>query len=90
MSLAPSERRVLAEIEQSLSTVDPKLAARMATFARLAQDDTIARWRSLSPWRLRLRRVVLIAIALAIVGLFIFAVLHAGASATATHPSGVR
>jgi hypothetical protein len=90
MSLAPSERQVLAEIEQSLSTVDPKLAARMATFARLAQGDTIARWRSLSPWRLRCRRIVLVAIALAIVGLFIFAVLHAGAGAAATSNPGVR
>jgi hypothetical protein len=90
MSLAPSERQVLAEIEQSLSTVDPRLAARMATFARLAQDDTIARWKSLSPWRLRLRRIVMVAIALAIVGLFIFAILHAGADASATTAPGVR
>jgi Protein of unknown function (DUF3040) len=90
MSLAPSERQALAEIEQSLSTVDPKLAARMATFARLAQGDSIARWKSLSPWRLWLRRIAIVAIALVIVGLFIFAVLHAGASASATNTPGVR
>lgn len=78
MSLAPSEKQALAEIEQSLSAAAPKLAARMATFAALAPGDTIARWKSLSPWRLRLRRIVMAAIALAIAGLFIFAMIRSG------------
>jgi hypothetical protein len=78
MSLAPGERQALAEIEQSLSAGDPELAARMATFATLAPGDTIARLKLLSKRRLRLRRIIMVGIALAIIGLFVFAILHSG------------
>jgi len=81
MSLAPSEWQALAEIEQTLSAVEPKLAAKMATFASLAEGDTIARWKSLSPWRSRLRYTVMAMIGLVIVALFVFAVARSGAHA---------
>jgi hypothetical protein len=78
MSLAPSDRQALAEIEQSLAAGDPKLAAKMATFAALPPGDTIARWKLLSPWRLRLRRTAMAVIALAIIGIFVFAMIRSG------------
>jgi hypothetical protein len=57
MSLAPGERRALAKIEESLSRTDRKLAAKLATFNVLASRRRL-RWRWLSPWRLRLRRII--------------------------------
>ena len=76
MSLAPGEWRALIEIEESLSVSEPKLAAKTAAFATLTADGRIPRWKWLSPWRSRLKRIVKLAIASALLGLFIFAALH--------------
>jgi hypothetical protein len=40
MSLAPSERRPLAGIQDALRTSDPRLAATMATFTALTARRT--------------------------------------------------
>lgn len=81
MSLAPDERRALAEIEESLYASEPELAAKMATFAALTSGEKVPRWKWLSPWRLRLKRIIKLAIALALLGLLIVAAMHTGSGA---------
>jgi hypothetical protein len=71
MSLAPSEREALARIESSLRSSDPRLAARMATFTALASRRRIPRWKCLSPWRLRIRRLIPLAVATAVAALVV-------------------
>ncbi len=65
MSLAPREQRALAAIEHALRVSDPRLAARLATFTALTSRGTVPRWKWLSPWRLRLRRLIPLTIPLA-------------------------
>jgi hypothetical protein len=55
MSLAPGERRGLATIEGSLRSTDHKLA----TCNVLASHGRTPWWKWPSPWRLRLRRIML-------------------------------
>ena len=71
MSLAPSERQALATIENSLRRTDPRLAAVMTVFTILATRRKIPRWKCLSPWRLRIRRLIPVAIAMAVGGLVV-------------------
>jgi hypothetical protein len=73
MSLAPSERRALARIEESLRTTDRKLAGKLATFNALASRHGRLRWKWLSPWRLRLRRIIPMIVALAAMGIIVLA-----------------
>jgi Protein of unknown function (DUF3040) len=69
MSLAPREQRALARIEHALRISDPRLAARLATFTALTSRGRVPRWKWLSPWRLRLRRLVPLALPAAAVTL---------------------
>lgn len=69
MSLAPREQRALARIEHALRVSDPRLAARLATFTALTSGGTVPRWKWLSPWRLRLRRLIPLALPAAAVTL---------------------
>lgn len=69
MSLAPREQRSLARIEHALRISDPRLAARLATFTALTSRGTVPRWKWLSPWRLRLRRLIPLALSPAAVAL---------------------
>lgn len=71
MSLAPSEQRALARIEESLRTSDPRLAAMMAAFSHLADRRRIVRSAWLSPRQLRLRRLIVMATALGAIGLIV-------------------
>ena len=105
MSLAPSERQALATIEDSLRRTDPRLAAKLATFNVLVTRRRFRRWKSLSPWRLHVRPVIKMAVALAALGLLILIVTvfshpgprrgsRGGCSATVVHvtcsPAGGR
>lgn len=69
MSLAPSEQQALARIEQALRLSDPWLEARMATFAVLTSRRRIRRWTCVSPWRLRLKRIAGVTMAVVAAGL---------------------
>jgi hypothetical protein len=67
MSLAPSERRALARIENSLSSSDPGLATMLATFTLPTFDGGTPRWKCL------LRRIVRIPIPFILAGLVLAA-----------------
>ncbi len=69
MSLAPREQRALARIEHALRISDPRLVARLATFTALTSRGTVPRWKWLSPWRLRLQRLIPLALPAAAVAL---------------------
>jgi hypothetical protein len=87
MSLAPSERRALARIEDSLRSTDHKLAAKVATFNVLASRGRVPRWKWLSPWRLRLKRIIPITVAVAALGVLILTAIvfsHSGQSRDAS------
>jgi hypothetical protein len=47
MSLSPPDQRILDSIEAHLAVGAPELAARLATFARLASGDEMPAWESL-------------------------------------------
>ena len=51
MSLAPGGREMLAEIENSLCSSDPGLAALFADFSRAAFGRQGPVWERLTPWR---------------------------------------
>jgi Protein of unknown function (DUF3040) len=78
MSLAPHERRVLADIENSLSGTDPALATMLATFT-VAGSRKIRRPRW--PGRQARTGVVIALILMALAALIIWGLL-----ATASHP----
>jgi len=72
MSLAPGEREMLAEIENSLCSSDPGLAALFAEFSRRAFGRQGPVWERLTPWRPYSRwiagMVLLAAVVLCVVG----------------------
>jgi DUF3040 family protein len=57
MSLAPGEREMLAEMENSLRSSDPGLAALFADFSRPAFGRQGPVWERLTPWRSGSRRI---------------------------------
>lgn len=69
MSLAPSEQQALARIEEALRHSDPRLDASMATFTVLTSRRRIRRWTCVSPWRLRLKRIAGVTLAVLAAGL---------------------
>jgi hypothetical protein len=73
MSLAPSEQRALARIEESLRNSDPQLSAMMTVFTVLASRRRIRPWTCLSPWRLRLKRLAVVMLGLAAMGTVVLA-----------------
>jgi hypothetical protein len=83
MSLAPREQWALARIEHSLARSDPRLATMLATFTLPFAGRVMVR-----AWRLvRFRRVALVVMTLAVVGLLIaawaaFVPVHAGSCPT--------
>ena len=60
MSLAPGEREMLAEMENSLYRSDPGLAALFADFSRRTFGRQGPVWERLTPWRSDLRRIAVI------------------------------
>jgi hypothetical protein len=80
MSLAPSEQRALTRIEESLRNSDPQLAAMMTVFTVLVSRRRIRPWTCLSPWRLRLKRLAVVTLALAAIGAVVLAAALSGRS----------
>jgi hypothetical protein len=80
MSLAPSEQRALTRIEESLRNSDPRLAAMMTVFTVLVSRRRIRPWTCLSPWRLPLKRLAVVTLALAAIGAVVLAAALSGRS----------
>jgi hypothetical protein len=55
MSLAPSERRTLAGIEDALRNSEPRLAAQLTRFALPASRTRVRQWKCWARWRLWIR-----------------------------------
>jgi hypothetical protein len=94
VSLPTSQQRVLDEIEVDLRGCEPRLTSMFSIFTRLTRDDgaprtealrDAARFQWFSPGA-RLRTIVIVPLALALVGLFIF-VAVVGSSARGCSPA---
>jgi hypothetical protein len=74
MSLAPSERRALAGIEDALCNSDPRLAAQLARFSPLTSRSRIPQWKCWARWRLWIRDLLPTMVVLGACGLLVLLV----------------
>lgn len=89
MSLVPSEREVLARIEDSLRSSDPRLATMLTTFSLPGYGGTVLIWMRRCLQQLRYKRLVLVTIAVVAVTLAMIGLLpHAGSSRSPCAPGG--
>ncbi|WP_179166695.1 DUF3040 domain-containing protein [Streptomyces sp. CB03238] len=88
-----SEGRILAQIERSLTSDDPELAARMNTLnEQFSEGQEAHRGREsqgsepLTPERNRHRRTLLVLVVIALVGLLLTAILNASSNESPAPP----